>query len=85
MWFQAGAIRRVGVYRGVKSDVYGRELGPIPEPFQLEGFRWVPEQQPTKAGLLRDERVQDRLRGNVLIARPVSEPREDPPRRATNQ
>lgn len=85
MWFRSGAIRRAGVYRGIESEVYGRELGPIPDPFQLEGFRWVPEQQPTKASLLQDERVQERLRGNVLVLRPVSEPGGAPPRRTTNQ
>lgn len=85
MWFRSGEIRRVGVYRGVKSEVYGRNLGPIPEPFQLEGFRWVPDQQPTKAGLMRDDRIQGRLRGNVLVVRPVSEPEEVPSRSVTNQ
>ena len=68
MWFDAGDIRRVGVYRGVQSEVYDRGL--IPSPFELEGFRWTPELQPTKEGLM-DERVRQRLRGNALVLRPV--------------
>jgi len=85
MRFQGGEIQDAKFYRGIDGDVYGPDLAPIPEPFQLEGFRWVPEQRPTKASLLRDPRVQDRLRGNVLVVRPVSEPEGAPPRRATNQ
>lgn len=73
MWFQRGEIQDAKFYRGIDGDVYGQDLAPIPDPFQLEGFRWLPEQQPTKRGLLQDPRVQDRLRGNVLVVRPVPE------------
>jgi lipopolysaccharide export system protein LptA len=69
MWFRAGDLHRVGVYRDVQSEVYDPAV--IPEPFQLDGFRWIPEQQPTKNTLL-DERARDRLVGNVVVVRSVS-------------
>lgn len=72
LWFRAGDIRRAGLYSGVQSQAYGRGLAPIPDPFRLDGFRWVPEQQPTKEHLVQDERVRRRLRGNVVATRPVS-------------
>lgn len=75
MWFEEGDIRRVGVYTGVQSEVYDRGL--VPDPFELEGFRWTPEQQPTKGALLDDKRVRQRLRGDALVLRPVLVPRPD--------
>lgn len=86
MWFREGDIRRVGVYQGVRSEVYDAAL--VPEPFELEGFRWIPEQQPTKDGLLDDERVRQRLHRNVPVAHPVLSPEAPsthPASSATNQ
>lgn len=79
MRFRDGDVRRVGVYSGVQSEVYDRDV--IPDPFELDGFRWVPEQQPTKERLLDDERVQQWLRGNVIVLRPVPLSEEAPLRR----
>ncbi len=72
MWFQGGELQQVGVYRGVESNVYDAAV--IPSPFQLDGFRWVPEQQPMKGRLL-DERTRTRLPGNAVAVRPVSDER----------
>ena len=79
MWFEDGDLHRVGVYRGVQSEVYDPAV--IPSPFQLDGFRWFPEQQPTKA-LLLDERTRERLPGNVVVVRPVSDGGVVSPQRA---
>ena len=70
LWFRGGAIQRVGAYSGVQSTVYDRGL--IPDPFELEGLQWRPEQQPTKRGLLNDERVQAYLDRQPLAARPAA-------------
>lgn len=72
MWFRGGELRRVGVYRGVESEVYDAAV--IPSSFQLDGFRWVPDRQPTKERLL-DERARARLPRNAVVARPVSDGR----------
>jgi lipopolysaccharide export system protein LptA len=72
MWFQDGELQRVGTYRGVQSEVYDAAV--IPSPFRLDGFRWMPEQQPTKDRLL-DERTRTRLPGNAVAVRPVSDGR----------
>jgi len=85
MWFRSGELQRVGVYRGVESDVYDPAV--IPNPFQLDGFRWLPDQQPTKERLL-DERAQARLPGNAVAVRPVFDERGVAQQRAdtlTNQ
>ena len=41
---------------GEHQGVYYPERA-LPTPFQLEGFRWVPDQRPTKAALLHGARV----------------------------
>lgn len=66
--FRKGDIDQVGIYSGVQSTVYDRAL--IPSPFELDGLRWVPEQQPTKQQLLDDERVQQALGRRALAVRP---------------
>ena len=45
-----------GEYQGTS---YSEAL--LPSPFELSRFRWVPERQPVKAALLREERVLRRL------------------------
>ena len=85
MWLRNGEVQRVGVYRGVESEVYDPAV--IPSPFQLDGFRWLPDQQPTKDGLL-DKRARTRLPGNAVAVRPVSDERGGALQRAdtlTNQ
>jgi lipopolysaccharide export system protein LptA len=55
--FEQGEIRSIrfeGQNEGQQYDV-----GIIPAPFELEGFRWIPEQRPVKDVLL--ERAGDRL------------------------
>lgn len=55
--FEDGTVKRISVVGGVQSTYY-RKPKNIPDPFELDGFKWVPERQPTRAGLLRDERVR---------------------------
>ncbi len=47
----------------------------LPDPFQLDGFRWLPHLRPAKAALLRDERVRQRLASyaNLDAGRPAME------------
>lgn len=52
--------RRIKFGPGIEGTWY-REPENIPEPFELEGFRWVPQRRPTRGRLLRDERVRRRL------------------------
>jgi len=42
-----------------RGTYYSESL--LPDPFQLDGFRWLPELRPTKTFLLRDQRVLQRL------------------------
>jgi lipopolysaccharide export system protein LptA len=46
----AGELKDIRFYRGVEGEYY--DVGLIPEPFRLEGFRWEPERRPTKLRLL---------------------------------
>lgn len=59
-WFAGDRVRRVRVQGGVQGVQYDRDR--IPEPFQLEGFRWVPELRPDPADLLRETWIRQRLR-----------------------
>ncbi len=68
--FRNGELRRVGFYQGVQGPVYDRAL--IPDPFELEGLRWLPDQQPTKRVLLNDHRARAYLQQPPLAARPDS-------------
>jgi lipopolysaccharide export system protein LptA len=58
--FRDGSVRRTSIVGGVQSTYY-RTPETIPDPFRLEGFQWTPERRPTKDGLLREDRVRDRL------------------------
>lgn len=52
----------------------------LPNPFQLDGFRWLPERRPAKAALLRDERVLQRLAFYATLGaqRPATNAEEEP-------
>ncbi len=54
-----GQLRDVRILSGVQSTLYDRHL--IPEPFELDGFRWTPQARPRKEDLLEDPRFQNRL------------------------
>jgi lipopolysaccharide export system protein LptA len=57
---RGGDVRRIRVVGGTQTTYY-RERENIPDPFELEGFQWVPERRPTRQELLRDRRVRRRL------------------------
>jgi lipopolysaccharide export system protein LptA len=58
--FRDGDVRRISVVGGTQTTYY-RDNENIPDPFELEGFQWTPDRRPTRQGLLRDERVLQRL------------------------
>jgi len=58
--FKDGDVNRVSVIGGTQTTYY-RKNANIPDPFELEGFQWTPDRRPTRAKLLRDERVRERL------------------------
>ena len=71
--FKDGGVKRVSVIGGTKTTYY-RKNENIPDPFELEGFQWTPSRRPTRAKLLRDERVQERLDLDFAPpSRPVAE------------
>ncbi len=47
-----------------QGTYYAEDL--LPTPFQLDGFRWTPERRPTRAALLREERIIQRLEEYAL-------------------
>jgi hypothetical protein len=57
--FRDGAITKAGVYGGVRSNYFQKEH--VPEPFTLDGLRWMPERAPTKDEFLRQERLYRRF------------------------
>lgn len=67
--FSNGEVETVKFGAGVQGTAY-HEAEHVPDPFHLEGFQWTPERKPTKADLLRDPRVRERL---------GLEPRRGPP------
>lgn len=77
--FREGTVKRVSVIGGTQTTYY-RKNANIPDPFRLEGFQWTPDRRPTRSGLLRDERVRQRL---DLDAAPRPQPVAGPaPRRS---
>jgi lipopolysaccharide export system protein LptA len=52
-------LRRVRIIQGTQSMLYEPHL--IPNPFELDGFRWTPEVRPRADVLLQDPRVQRRM------------------------
>jgi lipopolysaccharide export system protein LptA len=55
--FKAGTVRRIRVVGGTETTYY-RKPANIPDPFQLDGFQWTPDQRPTRRLLFRDARVR---------------------------
>ncbi len=58
--FAKGALDAISVYEGIQGEYYVGSL--IPEPFELNGYRWLPERKPGVAALLSDSTRIDRLR-----------------------
>lgn len=73
--FEKGEVKRTSVIGGVQSSYY-RTPEDIPEPFELEGFRWTPERRPTRARLLQDERVRQKLDLDTIPPPPVARRQE---------
>lgn len=56
--FNGDALRRVQGVRGIQGTYY--DVGLIPEPLRLDGFRYTPERRPTRGGLLADNPLERR-------------------------
>lgn len=50
--FDDDDLARISAVRGVEGTYYSENQ--LPEPFELEDFRWLPERRPTREGLLQD-------------------------------
>ena len=70
--FRSGELRRLRVVRGIEGTRYPESQ--IPEPFQLDRYRWLPEQRPEKTALLE---VLPPRRLEVLPETPLPPP--EPP------
>lgn len=55
--FRGDDLRDVRGVRGIEGTYY--DLGLIPEPLRLDGFRYEPERRPTRAALLGDAPLRD--------------------------
>jgi len=76
--FAEGTVKRISVVGGTQTTYY-RKNENIPDPFRLEGFQWTPDRRPTRSGLLRDERVRQRLDLDLApSSRPVAESASPP-------
>lgn len=73
-----GGGRRIKFGPGIEGRAYDRAKN-IPEPFTLEGFRWTPERRPTRAALLRQKRVRQRLDLDLSPQRPLARQAQQPP------
>ncbi len=62
--FQGESPRRIDFAGDPQGTYYAEDL--LPTPFQLDGFRWLPERRPTRAGLLREQRILRRLEQEAL-------------------
>lgn len=60
LYFQGRNVDRIKFGSGVQGTAYHKRKH-IPDPFRLDGFQWTPERRPTRASLLREERVRERL------------------------
>ncbi len=60
LWFEGQDVRRITFGGGVEGQAYHKKEY-IPDPFRLEGFQWTPDRRPTRARLLREKRVRERL------------------------
>lgn len=69
--FEEGDVRTVQFGPGIEGTAY-HEKEHIPDPFRLEGFQWTPDRKPTKNGLLREQRVRERLNLGKRRAPPIA-------------
>jgi lipopolysaccharide export system protein LptA len=65
--FARGDVDRITFGGGVQGHAYHKKEY-IPDPFRLKGFQWTPERRPTRARLLREERVREQLNLGPLPA-----------------
>ncbi|MEM6646567.1 MAG: OstA-like protein, partial [Bacteroidota bacterium] len=77
-WVRGEVLERILGERGIQGTLYPSDQ--IPQPFQLGGFRWVPERRPSKAALLDRPRVQEwLLKGPMVPKVPDAPPAEITP------
>lgn len=57
--FHEGELARASILGRTEGMLYPVEL--IPADLELEGYRWIPEQKPTRESLLQDERFLQRF------------------------
>ena len=57
-YFEGKETSRISALRDPESTYYSENL--IPDDYGLEGFQWLPERRPTRAGLLRNVVVRER-------------------------
>lgn len=72
LYFRGEDVDRIKFGAGVQGTAYHKKEY-IPDPFRLQGFQWTPERRPTRASLLREQRVRDRL-----DLGPPTQPPDDP-------
>jgi len=60
LFFRGQDVDRIKFGSGVQGSAYHKKKH-IPDPFRLDGFQWTPERRPTRASLLREKRVRERL------------------------
>jgi len=73
-----GRVRKISTIGGVESTYY-RLPETIPDPFELSGFMWVPERQPTQRGLLDEPRVRRGLDRQFRSRPPLAQQETSPP------
>ena len=76
-------LRRL-FFPGAQGEYHDASI--LPEPFQLDGFRWMPERRPAWRALVPDARTLDRIERRLAapppeVAPPVSETAENEERR----
>lgn len=65
--FRDGEVERVSVLSGTQTTYYKQAI--VPNPFQLDGYIWTPDDRPRKAAFLQEPRVRSRL--NLPIRSPA--------------
>ena len=53
--FAGNELRRFNFISGIEGSQFPEHL--LPQPFELEGLRWIPEERPTREGLLQSEQI----------------------------
>lgn len=70
--FEGSELRDLSIAPGVQGTIYAEEI--MPNPFQLEGYRWLPEAKPAKEDLLEGAPLPP-----GLDVRPEADPDAGPP------